>query len=308
MRYSALFSELFGCSNAQEVFSYLLGSLIDSITYWDYFVNWNKATHNVHQWELDLNALNILVGKQDVEQVFGLLLRERPSVLALVPVLLACREKQFNILVDFSSGTFRHEQFDFRPKDRLSDSEIAKAVQFAASSGLLDIFKTKNIRSVPDYVLGVQVGLDSNARKNRHGQTMESLVEKLVQPMCQRLGIEYLRQANADRIECVLGIRPTSDKTDRRYDFALARNRVLYLIETNYYGGGGSKLKATAGEYRTLATVVQSPSVRFIWVTDGTGWRTTEASLRDAFDAVDYTLNLTMLSHHALDRIVAGTL
>jgi len=308
VRYSALFADLFGCSDPNEVFSYLLDTLTDSITYWDYFVNWNKATHSVHEWEIDLNALNTLIGKQDVEQAFASLLRERPSVVGLIPVLLACRDRQFKILVDFDAGVTRHEEFDFRPTGKLTDSDIAKATRFAAGSGLLDIFKKKEIRSVPDYVLGVQVGLDSNARKNRHGQTMEGLVGTLLQPMCQRLGIQYLKQANAASIASAFGVRPVSDKTDRRFDFALAYNHVLYLIETNYYGGGGSKLKATAGEYRTLAAVVQSPSVRLVWITDGTGWRTTRAPLRDAFDVVDYTLNLAMLGHQTLDRIVTGGL
>lgn len=300
--------ERFGCSNADEVFSYLLATLTDSITYWDYFVNWGKVRRTTQQWELDLNAMNVLVGKKDVEGAFAWLLRERPSVLGLVPVLLACREKQFKILVDFTDGRFVHEDFDFELRGPLTDSAIAKATRFAAESGLLSLFASKDIKSVPDYVLGVQVGLDSNGRKNRHGDSMESLVDRLIAALCQRLAIGYLKQATADRIHQEWGLRPSSDKTDRRYDFALAHRGTLYLIETNYYGGSGSKLKATAGEYRALATLVQSSSVRLVWVTDGTGWRSTQAPLRDAFDAVDYTLNLRMLGSSVLESIVKAEL
>jgi type II restriction enzyme len=42
------------------------------------------------------------------------------------------------------------------------------------------------------------------------------------------------------------GLSVQSDKSERRFDFAIFTGEKLYLFETNFYGGPGSKLKAVA--------------------------------------------------------------
>ena len=69
------------------------------------------------------------------------------------------------------------------------------------------------------------------------------------------------------------------------------------MIETNYYGGGGSKLKAVAGEFTELSqfVVTSDDDVEFVWVTDGQGWKQHTYQLAEAFSHITNVFNLEML-------------
>jgi type II restriction enzyme len=134
---------------------------------------------------------------------------------------------------------------------------------------------------------------------------MESLTEVYVRAVCEKHGFEYLPQATAAMIKTGFGKEVPTDKADRHFDFTIKANDRIYLMEVNYYGGGGSKLKATAGEYKGLFELVQTtPNVGFIWVTDGQGWRKAKRPLRETFDATDYLMNLKMAEEGLLEEIL----
>jgi type II restriction enzyme len=152
-------------------------------------------------------------------------------------------------------------------------------------------------------MIGVEAGLDSNARKNRGGDAMENIVEVFVDDVCQKHRFEYLKEANADKIRKKWGYNVPVDKSSRRYDFAINNQKELFLIETNFYGGGGSKLKSTAGEYRNLFNVLNG-QYKFIWITDGLGWRVTARPLRETFDNNDFVLNLSVLEKNILSFLL----
>ncbi|MDP2278695.1 MAG: DpnII family type II restriction endonuclease, partial [Nitrospirota bacterium] len=113
MKYSSIFKKQIGCNNEKEVFAYLISNLNDSIRYWDYFVNWKKVIGNTKDLEVDLNILNYLIGKENIEKEFGYLLKKHPQVVRLIPILLACREHNFKILTDLSEGNLKYEDFSF---------------------------------------------------------------------------------------------------------------------------------------------------------------------------------------------------
>lgn len=304
MKFGPIFEKSLSCRNADAVFRYLMDNLNDSITYWDYFVNWSKVIGNAKEVEIDLNTLNYLVGKQDVESAFKELLRKQPTIVRLVPILLACRKEEFKILVDFSNGKLSYENFTFKPKRSLSEEDITSACKFASKTGLLKMFKDKIIKSVPDYVIGVEVGLDSNGRKNRGGTSMEKIVNSLVSPICSKNKFDYIPQATAADIQSRWRIPMKLDTADRSFDFAVKTAAHLFLVETNYYNGGGSKLKATAGEYAGLYRLLKKQGHEFIWITDGQGWITAQAPLRETFDQTDYVLNLSMVLKGVLEKIL----
>ena len=79
--------------------------------------------------------------------------------------------------------------------------------------------------------------------------------------------------------------------------------KELFLIETNFYGGGGSKLKSTAGEYRNLFDILNG-KYKFFWITDGYGWKTTAHPLRETFNNNDYVFTLTMLEKGILGALI----
>lgn len=188
--------------------------------------------------------------------------------------------------------------------NNLSDSDIENAVEFMKETKVLQLFSNKTIKNLVDYVFGVEVGLDSNGRKNRSGHAMEDIVEKFVSKVCREKKYSYLKEATPSVIKSEWGYGVTVDKSARRFDFAINTGKNLYLIETNYYGGGGSKLKATAGEYKALYDITSKDGHTFIWITDGKGWLTANRPLEETFYHNEYIFNLTMLENGILNEIV----
>ena len=220
MKYSKIFDELLGCKNEDDVFSYLISSLKESIKSWDYFVNWSKVINNYHEAEIALNLLNTLIGKADVEKAAKDLLKEYPKIIGVIPALLADREKKIKLVSDIK--TFELKCFDFSKPMSAEDG-----VLFMKASGFLDLVSDRTIKSIPDYFLGVEVGLDSNGRKNRSGTSMENLMEYFIKDICERNGYEYIAQATADKIYKKWGKNITVNKSSKRVDFAVNTHNKL---------------------------------------------------------------------------------
>ena len=306
MKFNVLFQQYFNCANESEVFEYFQDTLIDSITGWDYFVNWQKVLNKFREIEIHLNTLNYLIGKQDIENEFRSLLQQAPRIISVIPILIACRTSNFQILTD-RTNIFSYKSFNFQNKT-ISTTEIDDIVEFTKNTGILELFKNQTIKSIPDYVLGIEVGLDTNGRKNRGGTTMETIVENLITTICQENNFVFMPQATSDKIKKEWNIDVEVDKSSRRFDFAVKNDRNLYLIKANFYGGGGSKLNATAGEYKSLFDFVSRQEHKFIWVTDGLGWKSTLRPLEETFRHIDYTLNLNMVVSGLLAELIEQNL
>ncbi len=284
-----------------EIFNFIASTFKDKITTWDYFVDWQKVLSNVAHIETELNILNTLLGKTDLrEECINLCIRY-PEIIRILPALLALRTYSLDVLVDIQD--FEYKQFDFGKKS-FSLVEIEDFADFMIQSGIGELFSDRRIKNLVDYVTGVEVGLDTNARKNRGGKLMERIVEKFVKEVCIELSIEYMPQATAQKIKQKWDIEIQVDKSSRRIDYAINQNGKLYFIEVNFYGGGGSKLKSTAGEYIEMFRFWTGQGINFIWITDGAGWRSTLNPLREYFDKTDYLLNLELLKEGVLKKIL----
>jgi len=212
------------------------------------------------------------------------------------------QRKILHVLVDYTNKRLQYAKFNFGKTDIKSD-DIEKYLTFVKETGLKGLLQSKKIKNLVDYVTGVEAGLDSNGRKNRSGTAMEEIVEPFISDACKNAGGRYIRQANAKKIHKDFGYEVPVEKSSRKYDFAMDCGGKLILVETNFYGGGGSKLKSTAGEYRNLFDGLIG-RYKFIWITDGKGWESTQRPLRETFDHNDYIFNLNMLEHGALDSIL----
>lgn len=185
MKQHQVFKEILNCNNPDECFMYLIDTLKETIKSWDYFVNWKKVIHNYRDVEISLNLLNTLVGKENIEAEALALLKEYPMIIGVVPALLAERDKKISLLAN--PNNFDAKRFDFSKPMPAEDG-----VLFLKESGFLDLISDRSIKSIPDYFIGVEVGLDSNGRKNRSGASMENLVEFFVKDICQRNDYEYI--------------------------------------------------------------------------------------------------------------------
>jgi len=285
-----------------NLFEEIISSFKNKITQWSYFVNWQKVLQNIELIEKELNLLNYLIGKKDLHKETVDLLLKYPDTIKAIPLLLAIRDKSIEVLID--TRNFIYREFDFSKKEYTKD-EIISFADFILKSGLGELLKDKKIKNLVDYATGVEVGLDSNGRKNRGGTLMENLVEEFVRDTCNKLHIEYMPQATAKKIKEKWNIEIKVDKSSRIIDFAINKNGKLYFIEVNFYGGGGSKLKSTATEYIRMNEYWNKQGIEFIWITDGAGWKSTLKPLREYFDKADYLLNLEMLRNGVLKRILS---
>ena len=293
--------KLLNLKNEDELFEKITQSFKEKITKWDYFVNWQKVFENITPIEKELNLLNVLIGKVAIEKEAYLLIKESPQVIKAFPTLIAIREKSIDILIDTKNFIYKNYSFS---KGHLTDEECKELAHFVVNSGIGDILKDKKVKNLVDYSTGVEVGLDSNGRKNRGGTLMEGLVEEFVSDACQNLGLQYMAQANAKKIKEQWNIDVLVDKSSRNLDFAINKKGKLFFIECNFYGGGGSKLKSTATEYIEMNRYWNKQNIEFIWVTDGAGWKSTLKPLREYFDKADYLLNLEMLKENILKTIL----
>jgi len=293
--------KLLSCSNDDEVFKRIASGFKEKITCWDYFVNWEKVVVNVKLFEKELNILNYLIGKSDFENEAFELFRQYPESIRAIPTLLAVREGSIDVLIDAKDFVYQHLDFF---QNEYSDNEIRAIVDFFMKTGLGKLVADKHIKNLVDYATGVEVGLDSNGRKNRGGTLMEKLVEEFVADTCRELSLPYMAQATAKKIKEHWHIDVAVDKSSRQIDFAINNNGKLFFIECNFYGGGGSKLKSTAMEYVEMNRYWNKQGIEFIWITDGAGWKSTLKPLREYFDKADFLLNLEMLKEDVLKIIL----
>ncbi|MEA3317934.1 MAG: type II restriction endonuclease, partial [Bacteroidota bacterium] len=280
-------TELLKLKSDDELFDYLINTLkIKGITQWDYFVNWEKVYNNVIPFEKELNLLNVLIGKEDIEKELTDLILEYPKVINAIPLLLAIRfksksEQKINILTD--PVNYQYDLFDLSVTNP-NEEQAKKIANFFNKSGLGELVKDKKVKNLVDYSTGVEVGLDSNGRKNRGGHQMENRVESYIQEVCNDLKLPYLKEATAKSIKENWNIDLKVDKSSRRIDYVINKNGQLFFFEVNFYSGGGSKLKSTATEYVKMNEYWNAQNIEFVWITDGAGWIKTQKPLREYFD------------------------
>ena len=276
----------------------LITTFKSSIKTWDYFVNWKKVFSNSSDLEIILNKLNYLLGKENLKVEFSKLYSSNPDIIKALPILLAVRENKLEI---FDKITKNSEFFDFSGKDKDSD----KYFEFLEKTGLARLFQKDGIKNLVDYVIGVEVGLDSNGRKNRGGTLMEDIVGTFISDFCIKNGYEFMAQARSTNIKSKWGVDVNVDKSERSFDFAVynPKNKKIKLFETNFYNGGGSKLKAVCGEFRNLYDELKIQNIDFIWITDGLGWNTTKRPLEETYNHNEYVFNLNMLESGILEDL-----
>lgn len=294
-----------GLGDPEVAFKNFVETLRPSLKLWDYFVNWDKVFRNTRDLEIHLNVWNYLLGKDDFEGEFKSLLSKHPNIVMALPSLVVrdgAGSTDFFIVENIHDLTAKDTYFDFgRPAD--TPELIQKAFDFVSNTGLIRLFARDGVKNLVDYVLGVEAGVDSNARKNRSGTSMEVVVGAYLDSFTPKRGLNYLSQANAAIIGKTWGFEVPVDKSSRRFDFAISDGKKLVLMEVNFYGGGGSKLKATAGEYIGLGRQLAIPNVDFVWVTDGQGWLTTLNPLCAAYEKLDHIWNLNWLAQDFLEDL-----
>lgn len=282
-----------------EKFDYFMNTRFPTNRTPKYYVNWDKVIENTEKNEIALNTLNYLVGTTNIKSKAKNLFKDQPDLLKLVPVLLAARENKLDILS--INNDLKYYSLDF---NKIDLDRLDEYLQFMDDSGLFYVLEHNINSNLVDYVYGVEVGLDSNGRKNRSGTQNEKILEFNLQNTVKNTDLVFTTQATANYILKhwqIVVPEPLEDGVagGRRYDGAIynPNTKTVTVIETNYYGGGGSKLKAVCGEFSDIYTtsLKDAADVNFVWISDGKGWDTARNPLREAFDVIPNIFNLNMV-------------
>ncbi len=272
-----------------------LGQFRDSIASYDYYIDFHKVVENAKKFKTELHLLNSLIGSTDIEMEFRELLSRYPTTICAVPILLAKREMEIYARDSEGGGVYHF--------DGLLQSVDDYCI-FMRKTGLFYLMSKHLMNNLYDYVLGVETGLDSNGRKNRGGHLMEDLVEGYL----KRAGVSYSKETYASEVRSRWGVDlsalTNTGRTEKRFDFVVKGQNTVYAIETNFYGSGGSKLNETARSYKMLAIESQSiHNFKFVWFTDGAGWRSAKQNLRETFDVLPTLYNIKELEDGIAERL-----
>lgn len=275
-------------------------TLTDSIAGWRYYTDFHKVYRNTHKIKVELNILNSLIGSKDIKNDFKSLIQRYPEVIKVIPILIAKRESEIRITSEDGE-----RKFDFKKMNHSIDTYI----MFMEKTGLFDLLQHRIIGNLEDYVKGVEVGLDTNARKNRTGTAMEDLVEAHLVALGYQKNSTYFTQVTADEIYNIYGIDVrrvnSEDKASKRFDFVVKSDKHIYAIEVNFYSSGGSKLNETARSYKMIAQESKAISnFTFIWITDGKGWLTAKKNLEETFLVLPHVYNLNDLYNKELLKVL----
>lgn len=278
----------------------------DSISDYRYYVDFEKVYHNVDSIKVELNILNSLIGSKNIESDFIALLRRYPETLKVIPILLAKRESEI-----YCQDVNGAHLYRFSNPERMlwGQGSIERYKYFMRETGLFDMLENHLTNNLVDYVTGVEAGLDSNARKNRGGHSMENIVEGHLRGAGLTEGADYFKEMRLSEIQrrwdINLSAISNKGKAEKRFDFVVKRPLMIYALETNFYSGGGSKLNETARSYKTLAIEANTiEGFTFVWITDGKGWISARHNLEETFDIMEHVYSIADLENGIIREIL----
>lgn len=245
-----------------------------------YYSDFNKIRKNVNEIAISLKMLNFLLGKDDLREAVTALWKRDKRAFEVLDILIATRRKD--------KKKFIGEDGKINLVSSLFTS-IDGVMKFLEETGLAEVFKRSDVHDLVDYVFGVETGLDSNARKNRSGDITEMFLHHILETN----GIEHRMEVYSrefPEIKSLLG------EDEKRFDFVIKTRKQTYLIELNFYSGGGSKPNEVARAYRELAPIVNNvDGFEFVWITDGEGWNRAKSKLAEAYNEIPRMYNFTTL-------------
>ena len=286
-------------------FSTWLSGFRDSIADYGYYIDFEKVHRNVDNIKVELNILNSLIGSKNIEVDFENLMRKYPEVLKCNPLLLAVRANEIYCQDENGGHLF---QFDFGKYPPNSHAHYERYKYFMRETGLFDLLENHIVNNLVDYATGVETGLDSNGRKNRGGHLMEDLVESFINKAGFVKDKTYFKEMYIHQITAKWGIDLSAisnqGKMEKRFDFVVKTPTMIYGIETNFYGSGGSKLNETARSYKTLALETDTiDGFTFVWFTDGKGWTSARHNLEETFDVMEHIYNIKDLENGIITEV-----
>ena len=281
-------------------FNEWLGKFRDSIANYEYYIDFEKVHKNVENIKVELNILNSLIGSSNIENEFIQIIEKYPETLKCIPLLLAVRANEIYAIDGDGEFSYSFKKMNYSPE---------QYTVFMRKTGLFELMEKHIIHSLVDYATGVETGLDSNGRKNRGGHLMEDLVESFIVKAGYIKGQNYFKEMYIHEITEKWGIDLSAisnqGKAEKRFDFVIKTENMIYGIETNLYASGGSKLNETARSYKQIAQEVDTiDGFTFVWFTDGKGWQSARRNLEETFDVLDTVYSIDDLEKGIISKLI----
>ncbi len=289
-------------STIDEICKALTDTLIETNYTYDFFVNWDKVINHAGEYKYQLVLLQSLNNSSKPAKDFRELIVKYPEVIKVIPILLACRDGLLKVLNSLEND-LKYKSYDFN-KSSYNDKEVDDIVSFAHETRLLDMLCKMD--SATDYLLGVEVGLDTNARKNRSGLFLEKMVTETLEELSSRNpSLVFVEQKSFGYIENKYNVRIPPNLKDRKFDYVVINKDKPINIEVNFYGGTGSKPSEIVSSYSDRNRELKAAGWKFVWLTDGQGWKKMQRPLKVGIDNIDYVINASILRKGLLAEIIS---
>lgn len=242
------------------------------------YVDFNKVVEHTEKVKIYLNALNVLLSSSDIPATINALWKENPRIFSVLGILLAVRDynEKFVLLPD-GSNVIMSNYFN-SPKN---------VIDYLSNTGLLSFFNNQKVNNLIDYVFGIEVGLDTHARKNRGGELMQTYVSDILSSK----NVTFQCQVSVKKLPNDL--KKSFGKKRKVFDFVFKGNKKTWIVEVNFYGSTGSKVSETTSSYINLQELItRVPGYDFMWITDGKAWENDPASLSNALENINHFYNL----------------
>jgi len=302
-----VYSMVWGTNNLDALVNKFVKTLIDTNRSYSFFVDWAKIKANAERYNVEINILNSLISSESIKDDLKALLKKYPEVTPVIPLIIAVRDLRLKVVEDFSATDVDIKEFNFKKREVLSEKEIEDIVDFCDKTGILEIFQNKNIRNLKDYILGVEVGMDTNARKNRSGNAMELILTPVFEKLSKKYSFDLISQKLFKHLsKRYPDLSIPDDLKDRKFDYVLIKGETYVNVEVNYYGGSGSKPQEIVDSYINRKNELKKSGWHFIWITDGDGWLTGKNQIRKAFEKQDYIANINFIRKGGLEKILSS--
>jgi len=298
------YKRFFELSNEDDLVNLFQQEILKTNRDYSFFVDWKKVQTNLLGYKVKLNLLNSLIGSTNFYGEFKSLLEDYPEVIQVFPILAAIRNLELQIINESDTKIIKFDLYNFNVKKdhKLTSAEIEKYYYFIEKMGIVHLFS--NIHNFYDYVFGVEVGMDTNARKNRGGKAMERIMSPLIEKICNKYSIDFLKEEKMGKIGKRYGIIIPKEYENRICDFLLIKKKKLVNIEVNFYSGPGSKPEEIVNSYIQRKNSLEKENIGFIWITDGDVWNTSTNQLSAAFRSQKYVLNLSFVKKGLLEEAI----
>ena len=293
-------------NNNHSVLDKFYSTLLETNRTYSFFTDWDKIISKYKKCKIELNIFNSLIGDENFDETLRYILINYPNIIPIIPLLLAIRNINFTILDFYEKQNFILNNYNFAERN-LTEEEIKDIIIFFSKTGLKEFFQKLSHKSIPDYYIGVEVGLDSHARKNRSGKIMEDFIlGKLnIIKYKNKNSFEIITQKKYDYLKSNYGFNITNALSNRKADFILIINyKKIIAIETNFYSDTGSKPQEIVNSYIQRHSELKKLGIEFIWITDGQGWKKQQNQMNFAFERLDYILNIDFIKKGLLEEII----